>query len=393
MSSEATNWDVVIAGAGLAGLSLAAELSAPQFAHLRVLLIEPRAQYVRDRTWSYWDAPDGLHSALPERWQGLAQTKWPRWSVSVGDQQVISQGEVAYASVRADAFYEAALGAIAKAPHIQWRQRDALDQVEASATSATLITQEGTRLQATRLFDSRPPAPVAADDWVQHFTGWEVQTTEPCFEPECVQLMAFERKPNGLHFIYCLPYSSTLALVESTWISRSVQQAGVDADAELKNALRKRWACTQYDITFRERGALPLMPVMPDIADAQPSVVRIGRAGGMLRAATGYAFCSTLRQTSDLAASLSAHFARGRALVDWQAPANPSSAMDQWMDSVLFRVLEKDWQAAPGYFLSLFAQVPERQLIAFLQGNATWKDRVAVMRALPPWPFMQSALG
>jgi lycopene beta-cyclase len=393
MSSQATNWDVVIAGAGLAGLSLAAELAEPQFAHLRVLLMEPRAQYVRDRTWSYWDSPIGQSSALPERWQGLVQTKWPRWSVSLGGRQVISQGDVAYASVRADAFYEAALAAIAKAPHIQWRQRDALDRIEASDTGVALITQEGKTLHTQRLFDSRPPAPLAPDDWVQHFTGWEVQTSAPCFEPECVQLMDFERKPNGLHFIYCLPYSSTLALVESTWISRSVQQAGVDADAELKNALHTRWGCTQYDITFRERGALPLMPLMPDIADGQLSVVRIGRAGGMLRAATGYAFCATLRQTSDLAASLSAHLALGRALVDWQAPAYTPSAMDQWMDSVLFRVLEKDWQAAPGYFLSLFAQVPEKQLIAFLQGSATWKDRIAVMRALPPWPFMRSALG
>lgn len=112
----------------------------------------------------------------------------------------------------------------------------------------------------------------------------------------------------------------------------------------------------------------------------------------MLRAATGYAFCASLQQTSSLAASLAEHFSFGNALIDWQAPVFKTHAMDQWMDGVLFRVLERDWHAAPGHFLSLFQNVPEPQLIRFLQGQATWQDRLAVMSALPPWPFMQAAL-
>lgn len=386
MSAKKADWDVVIAGAGLAGLSLAAELAAPQFAHLRVLVIEPRENYVRDRTWSYWDTPN----ALPKRWQGLAQARWPRWSVSLDSSSVISKGAVAYTNVRADTFYEDALKTISAAPHIQWLRGDRLAQNHSSAQGVELITQTGQKLNVKRLFDSRPPVPIEADDWVQHFTGWEVQCSAPCFTPDLVQLMAFESKPNGLHFIYCLPYSTTLALVESTWISRAAVQATVDAEQELKDALQHRFQCADYEITFREQGALPLRPAMP--VD-QLNVVRIGRAGGMLRAATGYAFCATLQQTSDLAASLAVHLAQGSALLDWQAPAHKASSLDQWMDAIFFRVLERDWQTAPNYFLSLFERVPERQLIAFLQGSATPKERFAVMRALPAWPFMRSALG
>ena len=47
-------YDVAIIGAGLAGLSLAARLAEPPFAGLRVLVLEPRTLYRRDRTWSYW---------------------------------------------------------------------------------------------------------------------------------------------------------------------------------------------------------------------------------------------------------------------------------------------------------------------------------------------------
>ena len=48
-----SNWDIVIVGGGLGGLSLAVELAQPQFAHLRVLVLEKRTAYTRDRTWSY----------------------------------------------------------------------------------------------------------------------------------------------------------------------------------------------------------------------------------------------------------------------------------------------------------------------------------------------------
>lgn len=383
MKASLAAWDVVIAGAGLAGLSLAAELAAPEFAHLRVLLIEPRAEHVRDRTWSYWAVPQ----ALPQRWACLAQEQWHNWRVSLEGVSVMSKGTVPYASVRADAFYKAALGMIAEAPHIELRRETSLAQVKPTEGGVELVTQDGENLSSQLLFDSRPPQVQAPSDWVQHFTGWEVQASAPCFQPECVDLMAFEPRPNGLHFMYCLPYSSTQALVESTWISRASVHA--DAQAELRNALEQRWGCTDYAITFREQGALPLFP---PASDAQPRVVRIGRAGGMLRAATGYAFCATLQQTAGLAASLAEHLRRGRALIDWQTPVFKTSSADAWMDAVFFRALESDWLAAPDYFLSLFQRVPEHQLIAFLQGSANWQDRLAVMRALPAWPFLRSAL-
>lgn len=384
MAALESTWDVVIAGAGLAGLSLAVELAAPQFTHLRVLLVEPRKEHVRDRTWSYWALPQ----ALPKRWHKLPSVQWPRWRVSLAEHSVISSGNLPYVSVRADAFYDAALETIAQAPHIHWLRECSVTHVQATKQGVMLLTSADDRLICPLLFDSRPPEPLAPSDWVQHFMGWEVESAQACFEPQCVDLMAFKANDQGLHFLYCLPYSRTQALVESTWISRANLRS--NTEQELRKALQERWGCTDYRITFREQGNLPLIPHLPA---AQPHLVRIGRAGGMLRTATGYAFCASLQQTECLAASLAAHLKQGQALFDWQEPEFKTSAMDQWMDSVLFRVLEHDWQAAPNYFLSLFERVPELRLIRFLQGGATWQDRLAVMQALPAWPFMRAALG
>lgn len=384
MTSADSCWDIVIAGAGLAGLSLAVELAQPEFANLRILLIEPRKAYVRDRTWSYWALPH----ALPARWQHLSRCEWPAWRVSLGERIAISSKQLKYESVRSDDFYDSALALITKAPHIEWLKETAIDQVLLSQSGVDLMTNTGSRLSCQMLFDSRPPSIQDTSDWVQHFTGWEVQTKQPRFEPQCVDLMAFEPALQGLHFFYCLPYSSTQALVESTWISRASVRA--DATQELREALKRRWGCEEFEIIFREQGALPLLPSLPA---KQKQVVRVGRAGGMLRAATGYAFCATLHQTAGLAISLARHLKQGGSLQAWQAPKYATHAMDQWMDQVLFRVLERDWQAAPAYFLQLFEKVPELSLIRFLQGQARWQDRWAVMRALPAWPFVRAAVG
>jgi lycopene beta-cyclase len=383
LAAMQSDWDVVIAGAGLAGLSLAAGLSAAEFSHLRILLIEPRGDYVRDRTWSFWDVPH----ALPAIWQELPQTRWKQWRVSDANRSVTRASAVAYTSVRADAFYAMALERIASAPHIQWRKRAGLAHVNVQTDSVQLVTTAGEQLRTQILFDSKPPALASQGEWVQQFTGWEVTSLQPCFDAQCLDLMAFEPSSQGLHFIYCLPYSATQALVESTWIKHA--DAHDNADVELRKALAKRWSCNEYEITFREQGALPLWPFLEP---KSANVVRIGRAGGALRASTGYAFCAILHQCAALAQSLGEHLRSKGTLLSWQAPDLKSSAMDAWMDRTLFRVLERDWAEAPHYFMNLFERVPSDVLVRFLHGASSWQDRIAVMRALPSAPFLRAAL-
>jgi choline dehydrogenase-like flavoprotein len=88
--------DIAIIGGGLAGLSLAAELAAPAFAHLQVIIIEPRAEYVRDRTWSYW-------RKNPHDYSNIETATWPAWCVKNSQNSALIGAENAqhylYASI------------------------------------------------------------------------------------------------------------------------------------------------------------------------------------------------------------------------------------------------------------------------------------------------------
>jgi lycopene beta-cyclase len=379
--------DVAIIGAGLAGLSLAAELARPEFAHISVVMIEPRPNYVRDRTWSFWETPH----AMPSLWKNLRATRWSAWRVSDAKRIVQKHGgsakQVGYASINADVFYAEAMRLIDAAPNIQWRRPDGVKRIRRLEAGGEIETTRGNKLRAKRIFDSRPPSSPAGSEWSQHFLGWEVSSSQPCFEPECLDLMAFVPNEKGLHFVYCLPYSTTRALIESTWLSRADLKP--DFESEIRDALSKRYGCTEFSVSFKEQGALPLWP-SPVSNDR--CVTRIGRAGGTLRASTGYAFAATLNHSAKIASSLSSYLRKSQELALWQPPVANASLLEDWMDRLFFRTMERNWLGAPTYFLEMFDHVRPEVFVRFLRGSSSWSDRLAVALALPKWPFIQAAL-
>ena len=59
-----SRWDAVIAGCGLAGLSLAYALSTRRTDNFRILLIDKEKRMGRDHTWCFWEAGNGEWDAL-----------------------------------------------------------------------------------------------------------------------------------------------------------------------------------------------------------------------------------------------------------------------------------------------------------------------------------------
>ena len=392
------NFDIVIVGGGLGGLALAEQLSAPEFSHLKVLVLEARTEYVRDRTWSYWRDSDYSHAHLERKC-------WKQWCVSNGigeTMRIDAAGRLQYCTMDADAFYTHARAVIGKCTHVQLRLgvsvcaiRDAQACAEPhdGLAEASVVTSFGEEFFAQWVFDARPPilenlsAEQARISLVQQFVGWELQTSADVFDPNTVHLMDFSSTTDGLHFFYVLPYSPRNALVESTWISAAAHRPHYDQ--ELRDYLTQRFGVATFDSLYEERGVLALQHRS---AAAGYRVRRLGRGAGTLRPSTGYAFLDTLAHCSAITRSLAELFSK-QSLAAWQPPQFKRPPIDSWMDDVFLRVLQSDWQQAGDYFMKMFARVDPHTLVSFLSGRASWVQRLAVAKVLPAMPFIKAALG
>ena len=380
MTSPNARWDIVIAGGGLSGLAMALELAQPRFAHLKILLVEPRTRYQRDRTWSFWS--DGSH-----RLAHLERAAWSRWRVTDdGGEAVGSVGRSHYRSIDADVFYADALAQLVECPNIELRFGTALLSASAGWPCRVALA-DGELLQTSLLIDARPGTATAPPTLAQHFVGWEIETHADVFEAATLDLMDFKPADDGLHFFYVLPYGPRRALVETTWVSAP----GLHHDyaAQLESYIARRWANPGYRKVYEERGSLPLDPVAS--GPVHGPIVTVGRAAGTLRPSTGFAFLETLAHCARLADQIGqCNFpmtgdASRRALQPFRR-----AAVDVWMDRLFLRVLAADWSAAPQLFLTMFRHTPPERLIRFLSGHASWRDRAAVVASLPKRPFLRA---
>ena len=108
------NYDIILAGAGLAGLTLALELARrPFFQNKKVLLIDREAKEKNDRTWCFWATPD----------ESLPPVTHKTWSdcrfFGKNFSQKLDISPYRYHMVRGLDFYRWAKSELDKAPHIQ----------------------------------------------------------------------------------------------------------------------------------------------------------------------------------------------------------------------------------------------------------------------------------
>ena len=103
MESE---FDMIILGGGCAGLSLGMRLARLGPDCPRVVIIEKRAQYVADRTWSYW-------ASQSAQLKHLARAEWKQVAIKAdGKNLCIDCSEVSYQAIDAGNFYDAAVAEI-----------------------------------------------------------------------------------------------------------------------------------------------------------------------------------------------------------------------------------------------------------------------------------------
>lgn len=387
--------DIILAGAGLSGLTLALELARrPAFKDKHILLLDRDDKSRNDRTWSFWATP---HEVLPP----TVHRVWPRARFATrSTEQVMDMGAYQYHTVRGIDYYRWAHQQLSTYPNVQ-RLQAAIRHIDNEL--GAVVTDRGV-FQAPVVFNSaftaapvipadvRFPSPFSDNGQrapsgytrlLQHFKGWFIQTDKPVFDPDEVRFMDFRVPQDGaVRFVYVLPFSETEALVEYTLFSPDLLP-DVQYDEALHGYISQFLNVQAYTIRETEFGVIPMTddPFRPR---QQGRVWNIGTAAGFVKPSSGYAFKRTLRKMSAFAA----HWA--------QAGAPEARLFDSpWRfrayDSILLRVLRDQPELGQQVFAGLFSQMPAHQVLRFLDEDTTFAQELNVMRSVPMRHFVQAA--
>jgi len=373
------DYDIVFAGAGLAGLSLAARLTALPDPP-RMLLVDPLLNNTSDHTWCHWQLRESIFDdAITHRWQ--------RWSVDKdNDLTTVGSTDIPYVRIPSDRLRQIAWERIKACPRAEYLSGTSVSSIEEAPDRSVVQLSDDRRIESSWVFDSRPPQNDSAP-WRQIFRGLELHSPEAKLDTSAVTLMDFQSAGReGIRFFYVLPLDAHTALVEDTWLVPSDKSPTFSDDAIVSYAA-KLLSPANWQIRHREEGNLPMgsTPSVSSAAKRNHRIIPWGTAAGAVRASSGYAF-SRIQAASE------------RMATAWQRTGRPDQAavhgsrLLDWMDRVFLRAMTNQPERVPEYFVRLFQRVPPAALVRFLESEPRPADILQVMRALPTGSFLRAVL-
>ena len=373
-----THYDFIIAGAGLSGLSLALHLINSPLRDRSILIVDHDAKARNDRTWSYW-------SDRPTLFDDIACRTWDQLHLAgLNGELRVNLQRYRYRTIRGIDFYEHARQELARHPNVTWR-RGKVEAIEDGGECARVAINHE-RFQGRWIFDSTPRRRASMDDagyhqLKLHFKGWEIETTQPVFDPSAATFLDFRTPQSGaLRFFYVLPFDERHALVEYTLFStrpllpREYEQA-------MQTYLRAVLQIDGHHITRQESGVIPITD-RPHARRLGRRVMSIGMQGGRIKPSTGFAFTRVQADSAAIVQSLLKH--------DQPFDVPEDSARYRWYDSMLLDIMEREPERIQLIFAALFRRNSIEQVLNFLDEQASLAQNVRMIAMLPPAPFVQA---
>ena len=349
-------FDYIIIGGGCAGLSLAYELEIHKKLKNKTLaIIEPRKEYKRDKTWSFW-------KVTPHNFDDCVKKNWTNFSINItGNTNRLECNSYPYQSIDSGLFYEKINNKLRENENIAFFN----DLKEINSENSFI-------------FNSVPTLNKNHLNLWQHFCGVEIETETDFFDDGIFNLMDFDcEQRESVHFFYTLPYSKNKALVETTWLSKMVDNSQKDYDEQIKNYIEKNLNLKNYKITYREEGAIPLFY---PLIKKERNKINIGTAGGMTRLSTGYTFLNIQEHSKHIRENLENITNINKFEI---------SKKYQFLDEIFLRVLEKHPEKMPEIFFKMFEASPNT-VIKFLSNKSNFFDDLSIILKMPKSIFIKA---
>ena len=349
-------FDYIIIGGGCAGLSLAYELEIYNKLKDKTLaIIEPRLEYKKDKTWSFWKTTD-------HNFDDCIKKSWQNFSINIPNKtNYLECINYPYQSIDSGLYYK--------------KINSKLNQ----NTNVSFFKDiKEINLNNSFIFNSVPSIGKDYHNLWQHFCGIEVETQNDFFDDEIFNLMDFDcEQRESVHFFYTLPYSKNKALVETTWLSKMNDNSQKDYDHQIKDYIENHLNLKDYKIVYKEEGAIPLF--YPSY-ERDRNKINIGTAGGMTRLSTGYTFLNIQEHSK---------YIRKNIENITKTKKFEISKKYQFLDSIFLKVLEEHPKMMPDIFFKMFKSSP-KTVIKFLSNKSNFLDDLSIILKMPKWTFVKA---
>ena len=349
-------FNFVIIGGGCAGLSLAYELEINgKLKDKTLAIIEPRREYKRDKTWSFWRVFD-------HNFEDCVIKSWNNFTINSSENSIeLRNQDYPYQSVDSGKFYEKINSKLAFNQNIKFFKN--LNQINS---------------ENSIIFNSVFEGEINKSELWQHFQGVEIETTKDIFDDEILNLMDFNcDQRNDVHFFYTLPFRKNRALIETTWLSDLEDQTLMDYDLQLENYIKNNLGIKNYKINFTEKGAIPLF--YPSFKNNDKNI-NIGSAGGMTRLSTGYTFLNIQEHSK--------YIVRNIDKIEKIKTFNLGKKYE-FLDKVFLRVLEKHPEKMPKIFSDMFKS-SSNTVIRFLSNKSNIFEDISIISKMPKLIFIKA---
>ena len=349
-------FDYVIIGGGCAGLSLAYELEIHEKLKDKTLaIIEPRKEYKRDKTWSFW-------KVTPHNFEDCVKKNWENFSVNIpGKTNYLECKNFPYQSIDSGLFYEKIKNKLKKNENIFFFKN--IEEINK---------------QNSLVFNSVPNIKKNHLNLWQHFCGVEIKTDNDIFDEKIFNLMDFDcEQRESVHFFYTLPYEKNRALVETTWLSKMNDNSQKDYENQINNYIKNNLKIKNYEITYKEEGAIPLFyPLNKN----EKNKINIGTAGGMTRLSTGYTFLNIQEHSKYIRENIDNISNAKKFEIDKKY---------QFLDKIFLRVLEKNPEKMSDIFFRMFKTSP-KTVIKFLSNKSNFLEDLSIIFKMPKLIFIKA---
>ena len=349
-------FDYIIIGGGCAGLSLAYELEIHEKLKDKTLaIIEPRKEYKRDKTWSFW-------KVAPHNFDDCVKKNWENFSVNIpGKTNYLECKNFPYQSIDSGLFYEKIKNKLKKNENIFFFKN--IEEINK---------------QNSLIFNSVPNIKKNHLNLWQHFCGVEIKTDNDIFDEKIFNLMDFDcEQRESVHFFYTLPYEKNRALVETTWLSKMNDNSQKDYENQINNYIKNNLKIKNYEITYKEEGAIPLFyPLNKN----EKNKINIGTAGGMTRLSTGYTFLNIQEHSKYIRENIDNISNAKKFEIDRKY---------QFLDEIFLRVLEKNPEKMSDVFFRMFKTSP-KTVIKFLSNKSNFLEDLSIIFKMPKLIFIKA---